>query len=196
MRKFFLSISAVFTALFVQAQVEKKDVLFGGNLGVYFNQTGPNNYSSNSNIQPFVQFAYKNNRTVGFAFDVSYLSQKSNNGNNESQQFSFGPAINFTQYHPIKGAFGWWLQEELGARFSSSKNVSSGNEQTTDATTVALNVTPGLYFTIGEKKNWLLQASVGGIGGSYSGSNGVDSWGFGTSLFQYYRFGFAYIFRK
>ena len=196
MRIIFLSLSAVCIAFFAQAQIEKKDVLLGGNLGVSYNQHSPNNFSSNSNIQPFVQFAYKNNRTVGFSFDVSYSSQKSNNGNNESQQFSFGPALNFTQYHPIKGAFGWWLAEEVGARFINSKFVSGGNEQTSDATTVSLNVTPGLYYTLGEKKNWLVQASVGGIGASYSEGNGVENWGFGTSLFQYYRFGFGYIFRK
>lgn len=178
------------------AQIDKGNTLLGGNLGVYLYQTGQNNSGSNSTLQPFVQFAYKNNRTFGFTFDMYYSSSNANDGQNKSQNFSFAPSINFTQYYPIKGSFGWWLQEDAGVRFSNSRNVSQGTEQKSDATTVFANVTPGLFYAIGEKKNWLLTTSVGGIGGSYSGSNGVDTWSFGTSLFQYYRFGFAYIFKK
>jgi hypothetical protein len=196
MRKCTFTLGCLVITLLAQAQIEKKDVLLGGNLGVYYFQNGPNQTGSNSSFQPFVQFAYKNNRTIGFNLEMYYSSNSSNDGQYKSQTFSLGPAINFTQYHPIKGAFGWWLQQEAGARFSNNRNTGPAGEQKSDDTRVFVNVTPGLFYAIGEKQNWLLTASVGGIGGSYSGSNGVDSWGFGTNIFQYYRFGFAYIFKK
>jgi hypothetical protein len=64
------------------------------------------------------------------------------------------------------------------------------------STSVFANITPGVYYATGDKKQWLLHASVGSLGGSYSNSNDNENWGVYTNLFQYYQLGFAYIFRK
>jgi len=180
----------------VQAQIEKGNVLLGGNFGINFQQYNNNERFSNSNLQPFVQFAYKKNRTIGFNMDLSFNSQTNAGGMNKAQSFNFGPAIQFTQFHPIKGAFGWWLQQEVGARFANNKNSNGTDEVTSKSTTVFTNVTPGIYYAVGEKRNWLLTTSVGGLYANYSGSNGADNWGVGTNLFQFYRFGFAYVFKR
>lgn len=136
-----------------QAQIEKGNVLLGGNFGINFQQNNNDYRSSNSNIQPFVQFSYKKNRTIGFNMDLSFNSQTNEGRMNKVQSFIFAPAVQFTQFHPIKGAFGWWLQQEIGARFANTKNSNGTDEVTSKSTTVFTNITPGLYYAVGEKKN-------------------------------------------
>jgi hypothetical protein len=198
MKKILFSLAMPCIALVAFAQIEKGNTLLGGNLGFNFQQYGsmPTNSGSNTNIQPYIQFAYKANRTIGFGLDFSYQSNSNNDGNSKQQQSGLSPSISFTQYHPIKGQFGWWLQEKIGAGFYSLKNISNGNEVKNTSTSVFANITPGVYYAAGDKKQWLLHASVGGLGGSYTTSNNNESWGVNTNLFQYYQLGFAYIFRK
>ncbi len=199
MKKSLLFAFAGVIALSAGAQIEKKDVLLGGSFGIG-NSTGTNqsSSSSNSNIQPYVQFAYKKNRTIGFGLDFTFLSNQSNEGENKQEYFALAPNIGFNQFHPIKGNFGWVLQEYAGASFHS--NTSKNGSETTKikGTSVFAGITPGLYYVVGERKNWLLQANVGNLGGSYYKQSNADysTWSFHTNLFQSYRFGFAYIFKK
>jgi hypothetical protein len=198
MKKILLSVALQLAAMVSFAQIEKGNTLLGGQMGFNFQQTNSNaiNNGSNTNIQPFIQFAYKTNRTIGFGLDFNFSSNSSNDGQNKNRQFSLSPSINLTQYHALKGNFGWWLMQRVGVGFYNSKQVTGENEFKSDFTTIFANISPGLYYATGEKKQWLLQASVGGLGGSFSSSNGTESWGVYTNLFQYYQFGFAYIFRK
>lgn len=186
-------------ALFSMAQIEKGNTLLGGSFGFGTNQSSQQfSSSSNSNVQPYIQFAYKANRTVGFGLDVNYSSNRSNNGQNKQNSFSIAPAINFTQYHPIKGNFGWLLQEYAGVGLSSSKNDNGTVTQKVNGTSVFAGITPGLYYAVGEKKNWLLQANIGNLGASYYKQSNADYSTFNVNmdLFQSYRFGFAHIFGK
>jgi hypothetical protein len=199
MKKLFLSIALPSMVLVSFAQINKGNTLLGGNLGFNFQQySNPNTNSngSNTNIQPFIQFAYKANRTIGFGFDFSYQSNSSNDGQFKTQQFGLSPSVNLTQYHPIKGNFGWWLQQRVGAGFYNSNQVNGSTEVKNKSNSVFANITPGIYYAAGEKKQWLLQASVGGLGGSFTKTDESEAWGVYTNLFQYYQFGFAYIFRK
>ncbi|TAD81624.1 MAG: hypothetical protein EAY75_17445, partial [Bacteroidetes bacterium] len=78
--------------------------------------------------------------------------------------------------------------------FSQFKNTNSTNSVKTISTTVFGGITPGIYYAIGEKKNWLLTANVGNLGVRYSKGSNNEGWAVNTSLFQSYQFGFAYIF--
>jgi hypothetical protein len=181
------------------AQIDKGNTLLGGSFGFGTQQNVPNiSSNANSNLQPFIQFGYKPNRTIGFGLDLNYTSNKSDDNNSRNEQFSIAPSINFTQYHPLKGNFGWFLQEYVGMGFYQSKADNGTITQKASSTAVFGGLTPGIYFTAGEKKNWLLMANVGSLGAGYSKQSNADyeTWSVNTSLFQSYRFGFAYIFRK
>ena len=181
------------------AQIEKKNLLLGGSFGIGSNtSTQQFSSSSNSNIQPYIQFAYNKNRTIGFGLDFSFYSNKSNEGENKQEYFGLAPHVSISQFHPIKGNFGWMLQEYAGASFQSSASRNGTDTVKTNGTAVFAGITPGLYYAVGERKNWLLQVNVGNLGGSYYKQSNADysTWSFNTNLFQSYRFGFAYIFRK
>ena len=199
MRKVIFTLGCFMGTMIAQAQIEKKDVLLGGSFGFGGSSQGNTIGSgSNSNLQPFIQFAYKQNRTIGFGIDMYQFSNRANNGTNKQSSFSISPSVNFNQYHPLKGNFGWVLQEYVGATFFSSKNSNGSTTVRSNSTGVVAGIIPGLYYMAGEKKNWLLQANVGGLGASYSKFNNTDhsSLNFNANLFQSYRFGFAYVFRK
>ncbi len=198
MKKLVLFFALPCMALVSFAQIDKGNTLLGGNLGFNFQQNGsnPGNNGSNSNIQPYIQFAYKANRTIGFGLDFSYQSNSSGDGQFKTQQLGLSPSVSLSQYHPLKGNFGWWLQEKVGAGFYNSKQVNGSNEIKNESTSFFANITPGIFYAAGDKKQWLLHASVGGVGGSFSNSNDSESWGVYTNLFQYYQLGFAYVFRK
>jgi lipopolysaccharide assembly outer membrane protein LptD (OstA) len=109
MKKLLLSFAMPWVAFISFAQINKGNTLLGGNLSFNFQQQ---NYQlsssySNTNVQPYIQFAYKANRTIGFGLDFTYNSTSNNDGQNKTQTFSIGPSVSFTQYHPIKGNFGW-----------------------------------------------------------------------------------------
>ncbi|HSC55341.1 MAG TPA: hypothetical protein VLC98_17035 [Phnomibacter sp.] len=193
MRKVYLLFSLAVISFASQAQIEKKNVLFGGSFGFNIQESELGDTESNSNLLPFVQYAYKNNRTIGFNLDFHYSSNTNVLGKYEN--FSVTPGINFTQYFPLKGGFGWWLQEGAGVGFSTSKYPGASSVKKSEYTYGFVHVTPGLYYAIGEKKNWLLQASVGEVYASYSGRDDYESWVFDTNFFQKYRFGFAYVFK-
>lgn len=199
MKQSLLFSALAFMAFTASAQIEKKNVLLGGSLG-FGNNASTNQFSSgsNSNIQPYIQFAYNKNRTIGFGLDFSYSSNKSNEGENKQENFALAPQVGFSQFHPIKGNFGWVLQEYVGASFQSNTSQNGSETNKVNGTSVFAGITPGLYYVVGEKKNWLLQANVGNLGGSYYKQSNADysTWNFNTNLFQSYRFGFAYIFRK
>ena len=197
MKKSILPLIACLLVASAHAQISKGDKLLGGSFGINYNQSSPNTGSgSNTNIQPSFKFAYKTNRTIGFSFDMNYWSQKSDDGKSENNQFSLAPMLNFTQYYPIKGNFGWWLNEGVGMSFSNSKSLSNGTESKSKGTSVFATVDPGLYYMVGANKQWMLHGSVGGIGGYYRDANGSTSWGINMRLFTYYQFGFAYVFKK
>ncbi len=192
---------AIFTLIVMNAfgQIDKGNTLLGGSFGFGTQQSVPNiSSNSNSNLQPLIQFGYKKNRTIGFGLGLNFTSNKSDDNNSKSEQFSIAPSINFTQYHPLKGNFGWSLQEFVGMGFYQNKSTSGANTQKFSSTSVFGGITPGIYYAIGEKKNWLLTADVGSLGASYSKQSNADyeTWSLNMSLFQSYRFGFAYIFRK
>jgi hypothetical protein len=199
MKKSLLLSCVAFVSLSLQAQIEKGNTLLGGSFGFGTNQSGQQfGSSSNSNIQPYIQFAYKANRTIGFGLDFYYSSNQANEGQNKQENFSLAPAINFTQYHPIKGNFGWLLQEYAGVGLNSTKITNGTDIQKGNSTSVFAGITPGIYYAVGEKRNWLLQANVGNLGASYNKQSNADNSTFSvhTNLFQSYRFGFAYIFGK
>ncbi len=197
MKKFFLS-ALIFLTLNVFAQIDKGNTLLGGNFGFGTQQFNPGQQSStNSNLQPFIQFGYKANRTIGFGLDLSYHTNSGNDNQSKNRQFYFAPSVLFTQYHPLKGNFGWLLQENVGVGISSSRNENGNVVVKNNSTSVFGGMSPGVYYAAGEKKQWLLQATVGNVGLAYSkNSQDFENWSFNTSLFQYYRFGFAYVFRK
>jgi hypothetical protein len=198
MKKILLAIFSL-CALNGFAQIEKGNTLLGGSFGFGTQQHVPNiSSNSNGNLQPFIQFGYKKNRTVGFGLDMNFSSNKNDNTNSKSDQFSIAPSVNFNQYHNLKGNFGWFLQEYAGMGFYSVKNFNGTDTQKSNTVSVFAGLTPGIYYTVGEKKNWLLTANVGSLGASYSKQSNADyeTWNVNTSLFQSYRFGFAYIFRK
>jgi len=197
MKKIFLLPLSIF-CLKSFAQIYKGNTLFGGNFSFNIQQSNLFLQSNtNSNLQPFIQFAYKNNRTVGFGLDLGYNTSKSGNGQLKNRQFYIGPSVQFTQYHPLKGNFGWLLQEAVGYGYSKNRNESGNVETSGSNSSISGTVSPGVYFAAGDKKQWLLQATVGNVGLVYSkNSEDFENWSFSTSLFQYYRFGFAYIFRK
>lgn len=198
MKKFLPAIFTLF-ALTGFAQIEKGNTLPGGSFGFGTQQSVPNvSSNANSNLQPFIQFGYKKNRTIGFGLDLNFTSIKSDDNNTKSDQFSVAPAVNFTQYHPLKGNFGWFLQEFAGMGFYSTKSDNGTETQEANSTSVFAGLTPGIYYAAGEKKNWLITANVGSLGAAYAKQSNADyeTWTVNTSLFQSYRFGFAYIFRK
>lgn len=184
------------SSLFSFGQIRKSDFLLGGSAGFgYNNQTG-NGYS-NSNLSPVVQFAYKENRTLGFSFGLDYLS--SSNSINKQQVFSLSPEFQLNQYHPIKGKLGWYLSEYIGSNFSSSvtEDVASGQKTESNYTTVYLGITPGMYFSPDAASRWLLFASLGGANVSYGIRKGDSgNWSAQLSLFQRFEFGFVYAIRK
>ena len=198
MKKILPFIFSLFT-LNAFSQIDKGNTLLGGSFGFGTQQNVPNiSSNANSNLQPFIQFGYKPNRTIGFGLDLNYTSNKSDDNNSKSDQFSIAPSVNFTQYHPLKGNFGWFLQEFAGMGFYSTKSHNGSTTVKAKSTSVFAGLTPGIYYAAGEKKNWLLTANVGSLGASYLKQSNADyeTWSVNTSLFQSYRFGFAYIFRK
>ncbi|MCU0375752.1 MAG: hypothetical protein MUF24_10630, partial [Chitinophagaceae bacterium] len=108
------------------------------------------------------------------------------------------PSVQFTQFHPLKGKFGWWLQQNAGMAFNKSKNEAGNIEQTSTIRSVFAELTPGLYYAAGERQQWLLTATVGSLFFNHQWNDPGDftSTAFGTSLFQNFVFGFAYVFRK
>jgi hypothetical protein len=181
------------------AQIDKGSTLLGGSFGFGTQQHVPIiSSNSNGNLQPFIQFGYNKNRTIGFGLDMNFSSNKNDNNNSKSDQFSIAPTVNLTQYHPLKGNFGWFLQEYVGMGFYSVKNFSGTDTQKSNSVSVFAGLTPGIYYSAGEKKNWLLTANVGSVGASYSKQSNADykTWTVNMSLFQSFRFGFAYVFRK
>jgi hypothetical protein len=58
------------------------------------------------------------------------------------------------------------LQEFAGVGLSSSENRNGTDVQKVNGTSIFGGITPGLYYVVGEKKNWLLQANVGNLGAS------------------------------
>jgi hypothetical protein len=198
MKKLLLSLALPCLVFISFAQINKGNTLLGGNLGINFQQQNNqvSNSSSNTNVQPYIQFAYKANRTIGFGLDFSYHSNSDNDGLFTSQTFSLAPSVSLTQYHPLKGNFGWWLQERAGVAFYNNKQTNGSTDTKSKYTSVVGNITPGVYYAAGSAQQWLLHASVGGLGGSFAKSGGSESWGIYTNLFQYYQVGFAYVFRK
>lgn len=181
------------------AQIEKGNTLLGGSFGFNTQQNVPNvGSNANSNLQPFIQFGYRKNRTIGFGLDLNFTSSKSDDNNTKSDQFSIAPSVNFTQYHPLKGNFGWFLQEFAGMGFYSTKADNGTNTVIANTTSVFAGFTPGIYYAAGGKKNWLITANVGSLGAAYAKQSNADyeTWSVNTSLFQSYRFGFAYVFGK
>jgi len=197
MKKIFLLPLSIF-CLKSFAQIDKGRTLFGGSFNFDIQQSNPVLQSNtNSNLQPFIQFAYKNNRTVGFGLDLGYNTSKSGNGQLKNRQFYIGPSVQFTQYFPLKGNFGWLLQEAVGYGYFKSRSENGNVITRVSSSSISGIVSPGVYFAAGNKKQWLLQATFGNVGLVYSkNSEDLENLSFSTSLFQHYRFGFAYIFRK
>ncbi len=198
MKNLLLVCYALFFSLVGKAQIDKGNTLLGGSIGFGISSANLYDYSYNygSNIQPNFQFAYAKNRTVGFGFDVTYNLQKSDESESRQELFAIAPSISFNQYHTLKGNLGWLLQESAGVGFSSQSNTTNGQTVKSGGTSVFGVVTPGLYYVVGEKKHWLLQASFGNVGLSYfdQADSDFSRLNFNFNLFQSYRLGFAYIF--
>ncbi len=179
------------------AQIDKGSTLLGGSFGFGAFNNNSNSTSSNSNLNPFIQFGYKANRTIGFSANLNYSSRKNHDANFKNEQFGFGPSIIFTQYHPLKGNFGWLLNQYVRFGYSTNKNTNNSIEEKSSITSLSGGIMPGIYYVAGDKKNWLLQATFGDLSANQTWeSNDRTSFNIGTSFFQYYNFGFAYIFNK
>lgn len=180
----------------LMAQVNKGNVLLGGHAGIYFGTSQPNLQSqTNSNLSPSLQFGYATNRMVGLSLDMAWQQSKGNDGASRSNQFSLAPTVQFTQLHPLKGNLGWWLQQSVGMGLYRTKQVNASAEQTSSSTSVFAALTPGVYYAAGERKQWLLTASVGHLNVSHTwqGQSDFTTTAIGTSLFRSFQFGFAYV---
>lgn len=197
MNKLLLAIVCL-TANTTFGQIKKKDMLLGGTFGVSFNSDNINPYSqSNTNIDPLFQWSYKDNRTLGFALGLSYFNYSINDGSRQ-ESLAMVPSVNFTQYHPVKGRWGWYLQEGVGAGFQTTTNTNSvGDKVKSTAVLVSGGVRPGVYIMPGDASRWLLFGSVGGADVSYRDQkDGPTNWSFNLNLFRYYQFGFALLINK
>src|SRR5579862_4959586 len=172
-KKIYLSLALViFLFSTTLSQIEKNDLLLGGNLGFNASNSANGNASfangnstSNANIAPHIAYALGKNSTLGLNLGYSYTD---NPGNYKLS--SFISNIFYKKYFPCKEKFGIFLQLYAGIVLAKSSYLvldSTGLYTKNNSTTHDYEggIVPGVYYQV--SKRVLLTAECGGLSYAY-----------------------------
>lgn len=153
----FTLIAALFACISLtsQAQIEKGNVLIGGNLA--FNSTtrdpvGVFNPTSGLSLSPSVAWAYKNNRLAG----VSLTYRHTGNENKDLNTNSYGAGVFLRQYKPLgKSGFYVFAQESLNYNNNEYRQFMSGYSGSyilkSKTNNISTGINPGFAFDLTRK---------------------------------------------
>ncbi len=137
------------TSIVSKAQIEKGNILIGGNLG--FTSNSSSNTSTLS-LSPSFARAYKNNRLAGFSLTYSHTWQN----NKDLNTSGYGASVFLRQYKPLgKSGFSIFAQETLGYNYLDTRQPLEYNStqyiQRLQFYTTSLSINPGFAYDISSK---------------------------------------------
>jgi hypothetical protein len=149
-----LSIIAIFSfSLTSQAQINKGSIMLGGSLGGNFNNVkNPDTVSGKSNsfsISPAIGFAVSNNTIVGFS--LLYGLNTNKDALNDQKSHFYGAGIFARKYKLVAKDFYLFGEAQLMYTYQTynySANNYGGGEYDSKSNNIALNITPGIAYSL------------------------------------------------
>jgi hypothetical protein len=196
-RKVLLAIAiSIFLTSVLSAQIEKKDWLFGGSLGINVNNGNNGNSASNSNtsIAPHLAYALGKNSVIGLNFNFGYSTSA-------YDLYNLGLATNlmYKKFFLIKNKFGWYAQLIGGVGWGENSSFiydSLGNFHKGKSNYYTYNIgfVPGVYYHI--SPGVLINADCGGVGYNYTRSPSLWSSNIFVNFLTTFSFGVDFIITK
>lgn len=151
-----LSILAMFLfSLASNAQINKGSIMLGGSLGGNFNNIkDPDTVTSKTNsfsISPAIGFAVSNNTIVGFSLQYGFNNYKYPYLLQEQKYHSYGAGVFLRKYKPLSKDFYLFGEGELMYNhytYNYSTNNNNGTEYDSKGNSIALNITPGIAYSL------------------------------------------------
>ena len=192
-RKILFAITlAVFLTATTNAQIEKKDWLLGGTIGL---NTASANSTSNVNLAPHIGYALGNNSVIGMNLSFNYST--ANYVAEKQHNLGLNSTVFFRKYFTIKENFGWYSGFYAGGGFSFDKQIEADSTHTTTKNqnwNLRGGFIPGIYYKA--TQYLLVTVDFGGIGYMYSNGYGRDGSSVTLNFLSSFTFGVDFILGK
>jgi len=147
-KQFYLLAAGLFTVCIANAQVQKGDVLLGGNL-TFNTSKAPNSYTSKSNyiaVLPSIGKAVKDNLVVGLNLGYSHSHIEYGTSpvtNTNTDVYSLGAFVR--RYKELGSKFYLFMEGDLAGNYQRSKIYADGTPSSSVPAQKTWGINAGLY---------------------------------------------------
>jgi hypothetical protein len=174
MKKFYLPLFCAFISLAGRAQINKGDILLGGNIGyqtqttTYENTPNTTPYKSDDlTIDPSFARAFKNNSVAGFDLSIGHDYSNPGSGSETSNYNLYGAGIFLRRYRPLGNGFYLFGQARLGGSYDHDTYSNLGTPPGTPTASsystgqVAISLFPGIAYAL--DRHWQVETELPGF---------------------------------
>jgi len=172
MKHLYLVLLAASISLAGRAQIDKGDILLGGNLGFQSLRSSstsnvPISYPTNStelSINPSFGKAIKNNTVAGFDLTYGHTSYNQGPGQESNSENTYGGGVFIRRYRPLGNGFYLFGQARLGGSYDhigySNQGTSPGNPtaETSSTTSFSFSLFPGIAYAL--NRHWQVETGL------------------------------------
>jgi hypothetical protein len=196
--KIFLLSGCLLAGFLTQAQFAKGDKLFGGSFAGYFQFYDQTVRQSSSNVGFIPSFGWfiKDNLAMGVrgGLSVSASRNAASIPTYKTNAIGFTPGVFLAKYKTLKEKFGLRMMHELYASYFRQRTANGTTTTKTISSGVTYNFTPGVFYRF--SKNFMGEASIGGLFAAYSKSGDSKSYSMGANFLQGFNLGINYVMAK
>jgi len=154
------TVSFIFIASLVQAQINKGTVLLGGNLSASTykyntaSSSGSTDFNTHQNgffFYPSLGFATNQNKVWGFMLGYNYSKSKSSSAPGEQKSNGYGAGVYHRRYLPLGKSFYLFGQTGIYYYHSYQKTDNDNTYNETKSSGLSVSVYPGIAYAVNKR---------------------------------------------